>query len=162
APGRHATAEADQVRTNEGLTLKTRAAVATFVMVALVCPAEPALAQAATVLRNVNLRPGPSTRQPAIRLLRAGEGLALVSATLEAGFYRVRTADGQEGWVWSRSVRITAPGTPPPAAPARGSASQTGCGDGLWKHVYSPSRLLVKQDCLTVTGVIVDATAGQP
>lgn len=36
-----------------------------------------------------------------------------------------------------------------------------GCGDGLWQHVYHPSRLLVKQDCVTVTGVIVDATAGQ-
>jgi len=31
----------------------------------------------------------------------------------------------------------------------------------LWQHVYHPSRLLVKQDCVTVTGVIVDATAGQ-
>ncbi len=36
-----------------------------------------------------------------------------------------------------------------------------GCGDGRWKHVYHPTRLLVKQDCLTVTGVIVDATAPQ-
>jgi hypothetical protein len=36
-----------------------------------------------------------------------------------------------------------------------------GCGDGLWQHVYNPSRLLVKQDCVTVTGVIADATAAQ-
>jgi len=40
-----------------------------------------------------------------------------------------------------------------------GSATVTGCGDGLWKHVYNPQRLLVKQGCITVTGVIVDATA---
>jgi hypothetical protein len=36
-----------------------------------------------------------------------------------------------------------------------------GCGDGLWQHVYNPSRLLVNQDCITVTGKIVDATAHQ-
>ena len=36
-----------------------------------------------------------------------------------------------------------------------------GCGDGRWQHVYHPTRLIVKQDCLTVTGTIVDATATQ-
>jgi len=36
-----------------------------------------------------------------------------------------------------------------------------GCGDGRWAHVYNPSRLLVKQDCITVTGIVVDATASQ-
>jgi hypothetical protein len=41
----------------------------------------------------------------------------------------------------------------------RGSAGARGCGDGLWKHVYKPQRLLIKHDCITVTGVIVDATA---
>lgn len=35
-----------------------------------------------------------------------------------------------------------------------------GCGDGLWTHVYHPTRLIVNQDCLEVTGAIVDATAG--
>jgi len=46
------------------------------------------------------------------------------------------------------------PGTP-------GSSSTPGCGDGLWQHVYHPNRLLVKQQCITVTGTIVDATAGR-
>jgi hypothetical protein len=46
------------------------------------------------------------------------------------------------------------PGTP-------GSSSTLGCGDSLWQHVYNPQRLLVKQDCITVTGTIVDATANQ-
>jgi hypothetical protein len=40
-----------------------------------------------------------------------------------------------------------------------GSSASVGCGDELWSHVYKPERLRVKQDCLTVTGVIVDATA---
>jgi hypothetical protein len=42
-----------------------------------------------------------------------------------------------------------------------GSDDAVGCGDGLWAHVYHPSRLHIKQDCLTVTGVIMDATANQ-
>jgi len=40
-----------------------------------------------------------------------------------------------------------------------GSTATAGCGDGLWEHVYHPARLLVTQDCVTVTGIIVDATA---
>jgi hypothetical protein len=36
-----------------------------------------------------------------------------------------------------------------------------GCGDSRWTHVYNPTRLIVKQDCLTVTGTIVNATATQ-
>jgi hypothetical protein len=42
-----------------------------------------------------------------------------------------------------------------------GTNHAVGCGDGLWAHVYHPARLHIKQDCLTVTGVIVDATANQ-
>src|SRR5437899_3003650 len=72
----------------------------------------------------------------------------------------------KDGYVWSRYVRVstspTAPtGTIQPGPGVPGSASMTGCGDGLWQHVYNPSRLLVKQDCITVTGVLVDATAPQ-
>lgn len=32
--------------------------------------------------------------------------------------------------------------------------------DAFWAHVYKPARLTVHQGCVTVTGVIVDATAG--
>ena len=33
--------------------------------------------------------------------------------------------------------------------------------DSFWKHVYKPERLTVQAKCVTVTGVIVDATAGK-
>lgn len=33
------------------------------------------------------------------------------------------------------------------------------CDASLWQHVYNPQRLVVKQDCVSVTGTIVDATA---
>ena len=44
-----------------------------------------------------------------------------------------------------------------PAAEA--TAAQ--CDATLWQHVYKPERLIVKQQCITVTGTIVDATANQ-
>lgn len=102
-----------------------------------------------------------------MRLLTPSEPpLTLIDAMPESGYYHVKTTNGEEGYVWSRNVRVSAAPSvstttiqPGPGIP--GSANMVGCGDGLWQHVYNPSRLLVKQDCVTVTGVIVDATANQ-
>jgi len=124
-------------------------------------------AQTVTVTRNVNLRPDPSGEYDAIRLLTPSEPpLTLIDALQESGYYHVKTASGEEGYVWGKNVHVAAaPATSPtvinlgPGIP--GSPSMVGCGDDLWKHVYNPSRLLVKQDCLTITGVIADATASQ-
>ena len=41
-----------------------------------------------------------------------------------------------------------------------GSSAFIGCGDGLWEHVYHPQRLTIVRSCVTVTGTLVDATAG--
>jgi hypothetical protein len=35
------------------------------------------------------------------------------------------------------------------------------CDASLWAHVYHPQRLVVKQQCIAVTGTIVDATHGK-
>ena len=35
------------------------------------------------------------------------------------------------------------------------------CDGALWKHVYKPDRLTVEEKCVTVTGTIIDATAGE-
>lgn len=137
------------------------------VLAAFLLCASTVLGQTATVTKNVNLRSDPSAEYPPIRLLTPTEPpLTLLEALSEGGYYHVKTTTGEEGYVWSRNVSVTAaplaPATtiqPRPGVP--GSASMVGCGDGLWQHVYNPSRLLVKQDCVTVTGVIVDATANQ-
>ncbi|HVN85492.1 MAG TPA: DUF1329 domain-containing protein [Candidatus Binatia bacterium] len=50
-----------------------------------------------------NLRRGPSTRESAIRLLQADESLRLADAAPRAGYYHVKTADGEDGWVWARA-----------------------------------------------------------
>jgi hypothetical protein len=142
-----------------------------------------AVAQTATVTRNVNLRPEQSSQVAPIRLLTPSEPpMELLEPQVQDGYYHVKTSAGEEGYVWSRNVTISAapsgtpavapPAVPPGAPPATagtihlgpgvpGSANIVGCGDKRWLHVYHPTRLVVKQDCLTVTGTIVDATATQ-
>ncbi len=125
----------------------------------------PTAAQTVTVIHNVNLRPDPSSEYPPIRLLTPSEPpLTLLDATPESGYYRVVTSTGDTGYVWSHYVQVTtspaaSPTTIQPGPGVAGSTSMVGCGDGLWAHVYHPARLLVLQDCVTVTGTIVDATA---
>jgi hypothetical protein len=48
-------------------------------------------------------------------------------------------------------------------AAAAGQPSSPSCSQyaAFWKHVYRPERLTIQVDCITVTGVIVDATAGK-
>ena len=36
-----------------------------------------------------------------------------------------------------------------------------GCDESLWQHVYNPTRLEVHERCVSVTGVLVDATHGK-
>lgn len=135
------------------------------VVLALAWMNAPARAQTVTVVHNVNLRSDPSSEYPPIRLLTTSEPpLTLFDATSESGYYRVITSTGDTGYVWSRYVRVntslgTAPTTIQPGPGVPGSTSMVGCGDSLWQHVYHPTRLLVLQDCVTVTGTIVDATA---
>jgi uncharacterized protein YgiM (DUF1202 family) len=134
-------------------------------LLALAWVSAPAPAQTVTVVHNVNLRPDASSEYPPIRLLTPSEPpLTLLDPTPESGYYWVTTSTEDTGYVWSRYVRVTAsptasPTTIQPGPGVPGSASMVGCGDGLWAHVYHPARLLVLQDCVTVTGTIVDATA---
>jgi uncharacterized protein YraI len=70
-----------------------------------------ALAQEATVVRNVNLRSDPSTANPPIRLLSPPEKLTLFDLETTSGYYHVKTQDGVEGWVWGKNLQVLAPGT---------------------------------------------------
>jgi len=121
-------------------------------------------AQSVTVTHDVNLRPDPSTEYPPIRLLKPSEPpLTLLDPAPHSGFLYVLTSAAESGYVWAKFVTVsTLPAptlNPGPGVP--GAATVVGCGDGRWQHVYNPSRLLVLQNCVTVTGVIEDATAGQ-
>src|SRR5437763_1364702 len=127
-------------------------------------------AQRVVATANVNVRSGHSTASPIIGRLGIGDTVALLDTTRQRGYYHVEESDQTKGWVYSRYVRLVldttgaaiatshatdaTPGTP-------GTSSLAGCGDGLWQHVYHPHRLLVKQQCVTVRGTIVDATHGR-
>src|ERR1700682_1240874 len=129
----------------------------------LACPSC-LMAQQATVKRNANLRSDPSTTNPPIELLRSGAKVTALDATPHGGYYHVKAEDGREGWVWSRSISVsgaspTAPQATAPPFTTLGAAVQ--CDDSLWTHVYHPARLIVKQPCIAVTGIIVDATNGK-
>lgn len=65
-----------------------------------------ALGQTATVRRNVNLRPDPSTNNPPIATLKPGAELQLLDSEPDNGFLHVQTSDNQEGWVWKKNVSV--------------------------------------------------------
>src|SRR5580704_12113578 len=131
-------------------------------LVLLICPLS-VFAQTATTNRNVILRRDPSTASVALAHLSRGARLTLVDEAPDSGFYHVRTEDDQVGWVWSKYVTRSRPSTPAtsPTPPTPPPPPETQCDASLWNHVYHPLRLVVKQQCLAVTGTIVDATAGK-
>jgi len=131
------------------------------ILILLVCPFS-VLGQTATTNRSVILRRDPSTTSVALAHLPQGARLTLVDEGPDSGFYHVRTEDDQVGWIWSKFVTLSP--TPPPAQPLATTPPQppeTQCDPSLWNHVYHPQRLIVKQQCISVTGTIVDATAGK-
>ena len=77
------------------------------------------LPQTATVTRNVNLRPDPSTDHAPLAKLRPPAPLALVEPHATNGFYHVK-AGQQQGWVWGHNIKIQLQ-QPPPGLPGNGS-----------------------------------------
>ena len=113
------------------------------------------------VVRNSTapLRVEPDPKAKAEAEVHKGDKLNVLDPTPERGYYQVSTLDGkQQGWVSSRSIKVVA--SPSASAPASDpeTTSQGDCDPSLWTHVYKPTRLIVKQQCMTVTGTIVDAT----
>ncbi len=64
-------------------------------------------AQTAEVRRNSNLRPEPSMRLAPLRLVTPPERVAVPGLVFENGYYKVKTEQGEEGWLWARNLRIT-------------------------------------------------------
>src|SRR5438309_338229 len=118
-------------------------------------------AQTATTNGNVVLRRDPSTGSVALAHLSMGARLTLVDAAPDSGFYHVRTEDEQVGWISTKFVIVSPSPTPPTPTPPTPPTPETPCDPILWNHVYHPLRLIVKQQCVTVAGTIVDATAGK-
>lgn len=77
-----------------------------------------AAAQTATVTRNVNLRPGPSTDNAPIEKLKPPSQVQLVEPDPTSGYYHVTAQDGQDGWVWGRNIQIQDAGAGPGPTPS--------------------------------------------
>lgn len=116
-----------------------------------------ASAQQATVNHGVNLRGDPSTKNPPVGHLLKNSTVTLLAAKPQAGFYRIQTAEGKEGWVAAKYITKQT-GTQPAASNAGtatpSAAAATGCDSSLWDHVYNKSRLTVISPCATVTGTV--------
>ena len=117
--------------------------------------AEVAAAQTGTVQKAVNLRADATTASAVIELLKPGTKLTFVASAKRDGFYHVKTEDGNTGWVWARNVSLQN------AAGFQANAVTGACDPSLWHHVYNPQRLIVKQQCIAVTGTFVDDTRGK-
>jgi hypothetical protein len=143
--------------------LRVRAVIWSFCLFISVCVLS---AQQATVNHGVSLRGDPSTKNPPIGHLTRNSTVTLLATKPKTGFYHVQTAGGEKGWVGVKYLAVEpqagtqpTPG-PTPSVTTTPATASTGCDDSLWNHVYHPQRLTVKQKCITVTGTIVDATAG--
>jgi hypothetical protein len=135
--------------------------ISIYILFLLVCPLSIRAQQAATN-RNVILRRDPSTASPVLEHLPKGTRVTLVDQNPDSGFYHVRTEDDQVGWVFSKALTISqAPPAPAPPTPTPSPPADTNCDASLQSHVYHPARLIVKQQCIAVTGTFVDATAGK-
>jgi hypothetical protein len=65
------------------------------------------------VVRNVNLRPGPSTEGKEIEVLRPPERMDLIEPGTTSGYYHVHTEEGESGWVFAQRVKPVTPGQTP-------------------------------------------------
>lgn len=133
---------------------------AIWILFLVACPSS-VWAQLATVNRNVLLRRDPSTASPVLAHLSKGARVTLVDTSADGGFYHLRTEDDQVGWIFAKYVSISPGTTPLPPAPPSTLPGGAQCDASLWNHVYHSQRLIVNQQCIAVTGTIVDATANQ-
>lgn len=130
---------------------------ALLVLLTVICSSS-VRAQEATTNRTVNLRRDPSTSSPILEHLPTSTRLVLLDTSPDSGFYHVRTEDDRVGWIFAKYVSVSPTTAPTISIPATVTNE---CDANIAAHVYHPRRLIVKQDCISVTGEIVDATATQ-
>ena len=87
--------------------------------------AQNANAQEAVVRsQKTNLRQDPSTIEPPEAILHSGDKLTLIDPTPEHGYLQVKTNDGKEGWVYSKSIHvIVSPSSSNPAGTPHASSA---------------------------------------
>ena len=99
-----------------------------------------AAATDAIVKHRATLRKDPSTRHAPTVTLTPGEDVEVIDSSLTAGYYHVRTVEGDEGWVHSRNLEIvtTHPVSTPPAPHSPAGTTQPAAPAGVEASI-SPS-----------------------
>lgn len=64
--------------------------------------------------RNANLRQGPSSTNPVIRLLMKDETVQLLEAQATSNYYHVKTSAAEVGWTYAPYVTVTSTNPSPP------------------------------------------------
>ena len=101
-----------------------------LILVFAIVVAGNAFATEAVVKKRATLRSDPSTRHAPIATLSAQEDVELIEPSPTSNYYHVRTADGEEGWIYSRNLEIlttspeaTSPTPVPETIPAEPTAT---------------------------------------
>ena len=68
----------------------------------------------AVITRSANLRSTPSTARPPIRGLAVNEPVTLISITPVNGYFHIKTAAGEEGWVYRNLINLNGTSGPAP------------------------------------------------
>jgi hypothetical protein len=82
-----------------------------------------ALAAEVMVKKRATLRSDPSTERPPIAVLLPDEHVELLEPSPTAGYYHVRSEEGEEGWIYSRNVEVITETPPPPPPSSQPSSS---------------------------------------
>ena len=114
-----------------------------------------AVGDEALVIKRATLRSDPSTNHRALLTLPPRTDVELLEPTPTNGYYRVRTEEGHEGWVYSRNLEIVAGSpsapAPPPIAPTAPTPITT-IAAGTVSSVISPSWEKPSPETSTFTG----------
>jgi hypothetical protein len=82
-----------------------------------------AIAAEVIIKNRATLRSDPSTQRAPLAILHPDEHLDLIEPAPTAGYYHVRSEEGEEGWVYSRNVEIVTDTPPTPQPPATSPTS---------------------------------------
>jgi len=81
----------------------------TVVMASLAAQVPDHTPTTATVSRDAILHKRPSSSSGVVSHLTVGTKLGLLAPRPTMNYYHVRTAQGDEGWIWSRNIHIIWP-----------------------------------------------------
>src|SRR5205085_11380059 len=80
----------------------------------------PTSRQQAVVKNRATVGQDASSKKAPIARLDPGTDVDLLEPGTTRGYYHVRTSDGTEGWIYSHSLEMVTPATPPSTQPAAG------------------------------------------